>query len=83
MATPAPAADPTPALPAPQLFNLAGQNVLITGATRGTCFRNGSLFLMFGFRFGILSMLLLLLLICQHVDVALVPVCAFFFSPDL
>ncbi|KAH7886897.1 hypothetical protein F5I97DRAFT_1807275 [Phlebopus sp. FC_14] len=27
--------DPTPAVPAPQLFSLAGQNVLITGATRG------------------------------------------------
>ena len=27
--------DPPPALPAPQLFSLAGQNVLITGATRG------------------------------------------------
>ncbi|KZT70036.1 NAD(P)-binding protein [Daedalea quercina L-15889] len=27
--------DPTPALPAPDLFSLAGQNVLITGASRG------------------------------------------------
>ncbi|KAI0367389.1 NAD(P)-binding protein [Pilatotrama ljubarskyi] len=27
--------DPTPAVPAPQLFSLAGHNVLITGATRG------------------------------------------------
>ncbi|KAF9225881.1 NAD(P)-binding protein [Gyrodon lividus] len=27
--------DPTPAVPSPQLFNLSGQNVLITGATRG------------------------------------------------
>ncbi|KAI0331717.1 NAD-P-binding protein [Cubamyces sp. BRFM 1775] len=27
--------DPTPAVSAPQLFSLAGQNVLITGATRG------------------------------------------------
>ena len=27
--------DPTPTVPAPQLFSLAGQNVLITGATRG------------------------------------------------
>ncbi|KAI0718708.1 NAD-P-binding protein [Cerioporus squamosus] len=27
--------DPTPSVPAPQLFSLAGQNVLITGATRG------------------------------------------------
>ena len=27
--------DPTPAIPAPQLFSLVGQNVLITGATRG------------------------------------------------
>ncbi|KAI0676246.1 NAD-P-binding protein [Trametes maxima] len=27
--------DPTPPAPAPQLFSLAGQNVLITGATRG------------------------------------------------
>jgi 2-deoxy-D-gluconate 3-dehydrogenase len=27
--------DPTPAIPSPKLFNLSGQNVLITGATRG------------------------------------------------
>ncbi len=27
--------DPTPNVPTPQLFSLAGQNVLITGATRG------------------------------------------------
>ncbi|TCD64097.1 hypothetical protein EIP91_004539 [Steccherinum ochraceum] len=27
--------DPSPSLPSPQLFSLAGQNVLITGATRG------------------------------------------------
>ncbi|KAG5650833.1 hypothetical protein H0H81_010882, partial [Sphagnurus paluster] len=27
--------DPTPAIPSPSLFNLKGQNVLITGATRG------------------------------------------------
>ncbi|KAH8087165.1 NAD(P)-binding protein [Cristinia sonorae] len=27
--------DPPPAVPSPQLFSLAGQNVLITGATRG------------------------------------------------
>ncbi|KAH9836255.1 uncharacterized protein C8Q71DRAFT_73956 [Rhodofomes roseus] len=27
--------DPTPAVPAPDLFSLAGQNVLITGASRG------------------------------------------------
>ncbi|KAF8842926.1 NAD(P)-binding protein [Paxillus ammoniavirescens] len=27
--------DPTPVVPSPQLFNLSGQNVLITGATRG------------------------------------------------
>lgn len=27
--------DPTPAVPAPSLFSLVGQNVLITGATRG------------------------------------------------
>ncbi|KZT01056.1 NAD-P-binding protein [Laetiporus sulphureus 93-53] len=29
--------DPTPNLPASALFSLAGQNVLITGASRGTC----------------------------------------------
>ena len=27
--------DPTPSVPSPNLFSLAGQNVLITGATRG------------------------------------------------
>ncbi|KAH7928601.1 NAD(P)-binding protein [Leucogyrophana mollusca] len=27
--------DPSPAIPSPQLFSLSGQNVLITGATRG------------------------------------------------
>ena len=27
--------DPTPPIPSPKLFDLSGQNVLITGATRG------------------------------------------------
>lgn len=27
--------DPTPSTPAPNLFSLSGQNILITGATRG------------------------------------------------
>lgn len=29
------AMDPTPSVPSPKLFDLSGQNVLITGATRG------------------------------------------------
>ena len=37
----------TPALPAPQLFSLAGQNVLITGASRGASLTSLSLSLTF------------------------------------